>query len=170
MARKYFDKLTNNLNDWKTRSDCKKSHLQLLEEPMVIGQQDNRQEKKKKQGFTVEIAVRRSARNKVSRGDKAEKIPLKRSRSFSADEFGDLSRETRSSKIPKLELPKPRWKTSLVYPPTGPKREIVDYDDLSRLNSNQFLNDNIVNFYLRYILVLRASHFLCRITHRSKGI
>lgn len=77
-----------------------------------------------------------------------EILPLKRSRGSPTSEPEDSLRET---KIPKLELPKPRWETSLVYPPTGPKREVVDYDDLSRLNSDQFLNDNIVNFYLRYI-------------------
>lgn len=111
---------------------------------MVSRQQNNRQ----KAGIAVEIpvAVRRSTRNKPDRMEKAGNISLKRSRGSSTDDFREPSVSS------KLELPKPRWKKSLVYPPIGPKREIVDYDDLSRLNSNQFLNDNIVNFYLRYVL------------------
>lgn len=94
-----------------------------------------------------------------------EILPLKRSRGSPPSEPEDSLRET---KIPKLELPKPRWETSLVYPPTGPKREVVDYDDLSRLNSDQFLNDNIVNFYLRYIILY--FYFLFCVTYRFKKI
>ncbi|KAF8442642.1 hypothetical protein BGX38DRAFT_1096039, partial [Terfezia claveryi] len=39
----------------------------------------------------------------------------------------------------------------LVWPPSGKKRVTVDYQDLERLEEEQFLNDNIINFYLRFL-------------------
>ncbi|KAG0125986.1 hypothetical protein HOY82DRAFT_492105, partial [Tuber indicum] len=41
----------------------------------------------------------------------------------------------------------------LVYPFEGPKRQVVEYEDLARLGAEEFLNDNLINFYLRYIEV-----------------
>ena len=38
----------------------------------------------------------------------------------------------------------------LVWPPSGKKRVTVDPSDLERLEEGEFLNDNIINFYLRY--------------------
>lgn len=137
MRRKFFDKIANSLGDWKNREDAE-SHRLALGEPTVSRQMNA-------QGH-VQTKIRRSMRNKANKTEASEILPSKRD--SPTDEYGD---SPGSSEISKLELPKPRWETSLVYPPTGPKREVVDYDDLSRLNSNQFLNDNIVNFYLRYI-------------------
>lgn len=129
---------------WKHRSNARGLKLPL--ELATPRQHQTRQEKKKTSDVSVEIPVRRSARNQM---DNMEKNSSKRTRASSADDF-EVSPGGMQSVKPKFELPKPRWKKSLVYPPTGPKREIIDYDDLNRLNSNEFLNDNIVNFYLRY--------------------
>lgn len=141
--RKFFDRIANELGDWKGREEAE-SHRLALGVPTVSRQQNSHQINA--QGH-VQTKIRRSTRNKANKTEALEILPSKRD--SPTDEFRN---SPGSSEIPKLELPKPRWETSLVYPPTGPKREVVDYDDLSRLNSNQFLNDNIVNFYLRYIL------------------
>ena len=45
----------------------------------------------------------------------------------------------------------PPWKHPLVYPPTGKKKTTVEYSDLPRLDEGEFLNDNLVEFYLRYL-------------------
>ena len=45
----------------------------------------------------------------------------------------------------------PPWKKPLVYPKEGKKRATVDHGDLERLDEGQFLNDNLVGFYLRYL-------------------
>ncbi|KAI0550768.1 hypothetical protein F4679DRAFT_594384 [Xylaria curta] len=44
-----------------------------------------------------------------------------------------------------------QWRSSLVFPVTGKNRAIVDKDDIQRLDEGQFLNDNIIIFYLRYL-------------------
>lgn len=44
-----------------------------------------------------------------------------------------------------------RWSKSLVYPATGKHRAVVDADDIPRLDDGQCLNDNIINFYLRWL-------------------
>ncbi|KAI2623450.1 hypothetical protein GGS21DRAFT_494291 [Xylaria nigripes] len=44
-----------------------------------------------------------------------------------------------------------QWRNSLVYPATGKSRAIVDKEDIQRLDEGQFLNDNLIIFYLRYL-------------------
>ncbi|KAI5924287.1 hypothetical protein F4810DRAFT_134953 [Camillea tinctor] len=43
------------------------------------------------------------------------------------------------------------WRNSLVFPAHGKNRAIVDKDDIHRLDEGQFLNDNLIIFYLRYL-------------------
>lgn len=43
------------------------------------------------------------------------------------------------------------WKRPLVYPRAGKKRETVQFDDLWRLDDDEFLNDSLVGFFLRYL-------------------
>lgn len=54
-------------------------------------------------------------------------------------------------KVPQLSYPEVPWKSALLYPFEGAKRANVDYGDLKRLEDEEFLNDNIINFYMRYI-------------------
>ncbi|KAI1117198.1 hypothetical protein F5Y14DRAFT_374457 [Nemania sp. NC0429] len=75
-----------------------------------------------------------------------------------------LPRTTRQMLAP-LESPEPepegwtslnagwekRWRNSLVYPGSGKNRATVDKDDIQRLDEGQFLNDNIIIFYFRYL-------------------
>ncbi|KAI1214878.1 cysteine proteinase [Annulohypoxylon truncatum] len=43
------------------------------------------------------------------------------------------------------------WRNSLVFPPHGKNRATVDKEDIPRLDEGQFLNDNVLIFYLRYL-------------------
>lgn len=43
------------------------------------------------------------------------------------------------------------WARPVVYPKEGKKRTTVEWSDLERLDEGQFLNDNLVAFYLRYL-------------------
>lgn len=45
----------------------------------------------------------------------------------------------------------PPWKKPLLYPKNGKKKTIVDFPDLERLDEGQFLNDNLIGFYLRFL-------------------
>ncbi|KAL9581847.1 MAG: hypothetical protein Q9212_003653 [Teloschistes hypoglaucus] len=45
------------------------------------------------------------------------------------------------------------WCKSLVYPKEGKKRTTVEWIDLQRLDEGEFLNDNLIAFYLRYLEV-----------------
>ena len=58
------------------------------------------------------------------------------------------------------ELP-PKWNQPLLYPFEGAKRANVDFKDLARLNPTEFLNDNIINFYLRSIDSLPLPSRVC---------
>ncbi|XXH00330.1 hypothetical protein Hte_006674 [Hypoxylon texense] len=44
-----------------------------------------------------------------------------------------------------------QWRNSLVFPPHGKSRATVDKEDISRLDEGEFLNDNLITFYLRYL-------------------
>lgn len=45
------------------------------------------------------------------------------------------------------------WQRSLVFPATGKNRATVDDEDIPRLDEGEFLNDNLISFYLRYLQV-----------------
>ncbi|KAL8639703.1 MAG: hypothetical protein Q9228_003287 [Teloschistes exilis] len=45
------------------------------------------------------------------------------------------------------------WCRPLVYPKEGKKRTTVEWGDLERLDEGQFLNDNLIAFYLRHLEV-----------------
>jgi Ulp1 protease family, C-terminal catalytic domain len=45
----------------------------------------------------------------------------------------------------------PTWPTPLVYQGPGKKRAVVDFEDLERLNESEFLNDNLIEFYLNWL-------------------
>ncbi|KAJ5981377.1 hypothetical protein N7522_013798 [Penicillium canescens] len=44
-----------------------------------------------------------------------------------------------------------KWKKSLVYPRNGKKKAEVNLDDRDRLLPDEFLNDNLIAFYMRFI-------------------
>ena len=81
-----------------------------------------------------------------------------------------LRRSTRTSDIPsrfleELEEPKEpkvekysvkyglgdKWSKPLSYPKMGKKKATVEWEDLERLDEGEFLNDNLVSFYMRYL-------------------
>lgn len=43
------------------------------------------------------------------------------------------------------------WKRPLTYPKVGKKKTTVEWSDLERLDEGEFLNDNLISFYLRYL-------------------
>ncbi|KAH2375458.1 hypothetical protein KXV98_006609 [Aspergillus fumigatus] len=44
-----------------------------------------------------------------------------------------------------------KWQRPLVYPRFGKKKAEVDGQDLERLRDNEFLNDNLIGFYIRFL-------------------
>ena len=45
----------------------------------------------------------------------------------------------------------PVWQKPLTYPKTGKKRAEVEFRDLERLDDHEFLNDNLIGFFLRFL-------------------
>lgn len=43
------------------------------------------------------------------------------------------------------------WNKPLTYPKAGKKKTTVDFSDLERLDEGEFLNDNLIGFYLRFL-------------------
>ena len=43
------------------------------------------------------------------------------------------------------------WKHPLVFPKSGKRQTVVDWADMFRLDSDEFLNDNLIGFFLRYL-------------------
>lgn len=58
------------------------------------------------------------------------------------------SREDRYSKVHGLGTP---WTKPLVFPQAGKRKATVEWKDLQRLDEGEFLNDNLMGFYLRYL-------------------
>jgi hypothetical protein len=55
---------------------------------------------------------------------------------------------TKYSQTGKLGEP---WQNPLTYPRSGRKRATVNFEDLARLDDDEFLNDNLIAFFLRYL-------------------
>ena len=62
--------------------------------------------------------------------------------------FEGLPPELRYSKMYNLG---PRWSKPLIYPKVGKKKTTVEQVDLERLDEGEFLNDNLIGFYLRFL-------------------
>jgi len=62
--------------------------------------------------------------------------------------FDDFPEEERYSKKFGLGT---HWAKSLVYPKVGKKKTTVEWSDLERLDEGQYLNDNLIGFYLRFL-------------------
>ncbi|KAF7596564.1 hypothetical protein BBP40_000964 [Aspergillus hancockii] len=52
---------------------------------------------------------------------------------------------------PKHEERGKKWHRPLVYPRFGKKKAEVDAQDRERLRDNEFLNDNLIGFYIRFL-------------------
>jgi len=118
-----------------TRSSLVSGSLEVSEKVGRFPEVEKPEKLKRRRGSLTDEAAR------------YEKQPLTISSSYHA--LTKTLRESRSPKLRKLELPKPRWLSSLVYPFEGPKKQVVEYEDLARLGAEEFLNDNLINFYLR---------------------
>jgi sentrin-specific protease 7 len=72
-------------------------------------------------------------------------------------------RESLPRQPPKLRSPSPDrwtqinpnwakdWKASIIYPREGKDKATVDRQDIERLDEGEFLNDNLIIFYLRWL-------------------
>lgn len=78
-------------------------------------------------------AARRSSRHTVTQTDDS-----------------DVLRTASAEVQARLELG-PEWRGPVVFPRNPPHMATVEFQDLKRLNEGFYLNDNLIEFYLRYI-------------------
>ena len=63
-------------------------------------------------------------------------------------QFEDVPTEEKYSKVHGLGK---AWSKPLTYPREGKKKTTVEFSDLERLDEGEFLNDNLISFYLRFL-------------------
>ena len=63
-------------------------------------------------------------------------------------EHTETRRKVKASKSGMLGDP---WTKDLVYPQPGRRAAIVPFEDLDRLDDDEFLNDNLILFFMRYL-------------------
>ncbi|EXJ93478.1 hypothetical protein A1O1_01870 [Capronia coronata CBS 617.96] len=66
------------------------------------------------------------------------------------DSPGDVRSGSRSRPSENGALGEP-WKNDLVYPGPGKKSATVPFEDLRRLDDDEFLNDNLISFFMQYL-------------------
>ncbi|KAJ6022182.1 Peptidase C48 SUMO/Sentrin/Ubl1 [Penicillium herquei] len=90
------------------------------------------------------------------------KVPLPKARGSLDRETRSTRRTTRKNQAGTQSSPPPqkpieketnwkKWKKPLVYPRAGKKRAEVSTEDRERLREDEFLNDNLIAFYLRFL-------------------
>ncbi|EFR01208.1 Ulp1 protease [Nannizzia gypsea CBS 118893] len=81
------------------------------------------------------------------------------------------------------DVPGKRWQNPLVYPAAGKKKAEVEEHDLDRLRPHEFLNDNLIGLYIRFLehhlerqhpdfakrVYFFNSYFFATLTNTSKG-
>lgn len=75
-------------------------------------------------------------------------------RSATRDTKTDLhptSLKGKAKKNSRKDMNRAKWREPLVYPKTGKKRAEVTVVDRDRLREDEFLNDNLIAFYLRFL-------------------
>lgn len=68
-------------------------------------------------------------------------------RSSARDDTFDFERQS----SPKDDEFRQKWKKPLVYPWIGKKKAEVSVEDRDRLREGEFLNDNLIGFYMRFL-------------------
>ncbi|EXJ91760.1 hypothetical protein A1O3_00310 [Capronia epimyces CBS 606.96] len=66
----------------------------------------------------------------------------------SEDAQSDGHPRPRPSEYAALEAP---WRRDLIYPGPGKKSATVPFEDLRRLDDDEFLNDNLISFFMQYL-------------------
>ncbi|KAE8411745.1 hypothetical protein BDV36DRAFT_305465 [Aspergillus pseudocaelatus] len=108
-----------------------------------------------------------STRELPSNLHEADKVPVKKlspGSSFSNRATRSMSRRAPATTTvvcddgaeddgsqPKAEETDKKWHKPLVYPRFGKKKAEVDAQDRERLRENEFLNDNLIGFYMRFL-------------------
>jgi Ulp1 family protease len=104
---------------------------------------------------------KRQLRNKSSNSSSQFKADKQYDQQLEDEEHGYSSGRLRNK--PREPSPKPiirfsesndlgpEWDQPVHYPLTGKKRAVVEFSDLLRLDDGEFLNDNLLEFYTRYM-------------------
>ncbi|KIV91930.1 hypothetical protein, variant [Exophiala mesophila] len=94
-------------------------------------------------------------RDKITQDARVERVQRRTTRAQDLREGSSRASPTPSngtllpySKTGKLGKP---WARDLVYPKPGKRSATVPFEDLSRLNDDEFLNDNLIMFFLQYL-------------------
>ncbi|KAJ5836969.1 Peptidase C48 SUMO/Sentrin/Ubl1 [Penicillium robsamsonii] len=64
---------------------------------------------------------------------------------------GDIASETSSNSLPRDDSFRHNWEKPLVYPRNGKKKAEVTLNDRERLLRDDFLNDNLIALYMRFL-------------------
>ena len=72
------------------------------------------------------------------------------------DKYADIANgfhddEPEYEKYSKIHGLGQKWRKPLTYPRTGKKKVTIEWSDLERLDEGEFLNDNLIGFYLRFL-------------------
>ncbi|KAI5289940.1 hypothetical protein KEM54_002841 [Ascosphaera aggregata] len=139
-----------------------------------------------KQDITAE-----TVNNEQSHHNGSISIPVKK---YTPHQNTLPQRETRSMTQSRGNKPRPRslspivksppqWSKPLIFPKTGKKRAEVEAQDLERLRDDEFLNDNLIGLYTRFLeyhfeqtrpdlfrrIYFFNSYFYARLTDRPRG-
>lgn len=121
--------------------------------------------------------------------DETELADAELARNIQAQEYGRSTRQRHSKReaTPPKVLERysekhnigPPWEYAVEFPMNGKKRAVVEFQDLYRLDDGEFLNDSLLDFYMRYSQELYRpkpkqvhcfnSHFYTRLTAGQRG-
>ena len=103
---------------------------------------------------TIRLPLKRVARrDSTSAEDTSQSalLPRRVTRSQIDPESAKSSEQSPPKKFSQTGALGPPWTKDLIYPQPGRKAAIVPFQDLARLDDDEFLNDNLIFFFIRYL-------------------
>lgn len=150
-----------------TDDEPKGDDIRLIEHNAAVRVSNQVQSSNRSYVSTTQVKLKDSMRSQIPSSisnSKPTVIP-DNSRPYDTQRPPRTTRSTFALKSPGLEFESPgvagwttknkgwekNWRNSLVFPPQGKNRATVDKEDIPRLDEGEFLNDNLLIFYLRYL-------------------
>ena len=148
--RRVNDRVADRLQPNHQNQESQTQFSQAQEKDQAIGSKDHTVKKKNSSGtkdLPAQFNFRTVPNTHLTRSSLNSSNDPYHARELSLD-LSDFPEEFRFSIKHGLGPP---WRKPLVYPKEGKKKTTVDQKDLERLDEGQFLNDNLIGFYLRYL-------------------
>ncbi|KAK5184248.1 hypothetical protein LTR44_003754 [Exophiala sp. CCFEE 6388] len=113
-----------------------------------LGQSEDQHSGSVDQGSSQDISLKRK---QTQASHPTRRVTRSRDHSESVTNEDILTESRPKPKLSEREVLGDPWKNDLAYPISDKKFAVVPFEDLRRLNDDEYLNDNLISFFVQYL-------------------